>query len=470
MPTASKTAERVDPSVWRIVAVAIFGAFLAQIDATVVNLSLATLAVDLKTTLPTVAWVISGYLLAAALTLPINGWLVDRIGAKALYLWCFSAFTLASMLCGLAWSAASLIVFRLLQGMVGGLLAPMTQLMIARAAGGNMAKVMGFAAMPILLAPIMGPVIAGAILQHTSWRWLFFVNLPVGALAVLLAVLFLPPDRDPTARRGFDLLGFATLSPGLALFLYATDHLTDRRGAAALAVAAALLLAFLLEARRKGDRALIDVGLWRNRGFSASILTQFLTNGTTFAGQMLLPLYLIRACGRAPGTTGLLLLPLGLGMLCTYPWIGTLTKRWGIRGVSAGGALLAVLATAPLIYLARVNFSFAIFAPVLFLRGVGMSTIGIPSVSAAYATVPREQLPMASTALNVLQRLGGPVMTTLVATFLAWRLSRGAASPGPAFADSFALLLGLQLFVFAAALRLPAAIGGDRDAEVTGPE
>jgi MFS family permease len=129
--------------------------------------SLLNLAAELHASLSTIQWVTSGYLLALALMLPLNGWLVERIGAKALYLWCFAAFTLSSTLCGVAWSANALIAFRILQGMSGGLMAPMAQMMmIARAAGKHMTRVMGYAAVPILLAPLLGPVIAGAILQY----------------------------------------------------------------------------------------------------------------------------------------------------------------------------------------------------------------------------------------------------------------------------------------------------------------
>src|ERR1700722_13551075 len=146
--------DRLDPLVWKITAVAVLGSLMGQVDATVVNVSLSSLAVDLHSSLTTIQWVTSGYLLALALMLPLNGWLVRRLGAKSLYLWCFSIFTLSSALCGLAWSANSLIAFRILQGMSGGLMAPMTQMMMARAAGKHMARLMGYAAVPVLMGPI----------------------------------------------------------------------------------------------------------------------------------------------------------------------------------------------------------------------------------------------------------------------------------------------------------------------------
>src|SRR6202012_5328704 len=199
-------ATQASPQLWRVSSVAILGAFLSQMDATIINVSLSSLALELHTTPSGIQWVTSGYLLALALTLPLSGWLVDRVGAKALYLWCFAAFTLTSALCGLAWSANSLIGFRILQGMSGGLLAPMAQLIMVRAAGDRMARVFGFAAMPILLAPLLGPVIAGELLRFASWRWLFLVNLPVGALALVLAALFLPHGRGERRPRSLDLI------------------------------------------------------------------------------------------------------------------------------------------------------------------------------------------------------------------------------------------------------------------------
>jgi EmrB/QacA subfamily drug resistance transporter len=450
-------ADRLAPAIWKIIAVAVAGAFMPLLGTTMVNVSLLSLAAELHASLSTIQWVTSGYLLALALMLPLNGWLVERIGAKALYLWCFAAFTLSSTLCGVAWSADALIAFRILQGMSGGLMAPMAQMMIARAAGKHMVRVLGYAAVPILLAPLLGPVIAGAILQFASWRWLFLINLPVGALASVLAIFFLPNDREETQQRDLDLVGFALLSPGLVLFLYGSDHMGERIGQMTVALSVILLAMFFKVAIRKGDRALIDLQLFKGKIFVAATVAQFMSNGISFAGQMLIPIYLISACGRSPSATGWLLAPLGVGMICSYPWMGALTQRFGIRKLSAGGAFLALAGTLPLVWLAGHGLIVAVLACGLFVRGVGLSAVGIPSISAAYASVQRRDLPMATTSLNIVQRLGGPTMTTLCATFLGWRLS---VAPGPAvtsgaFAEAFGLLCFLHLLLFLATLRLP---------------
>ena len=446
--------------VWKVGSVAVLGSLLAQLDATVVNVSLSSLAVDLHSSLSTIQWVTSGYLLALALMLPLNGWLVGRIGSRAVYLWCFSAFTLSSALCGAAWSAESLIAFRILQGMSGGLLAPMAQMMMARVSGKNTARVFGYAAVPVLLGPLLGPILAGAILQHFSWRWLFLVNLPIGLLAIALSLIFLPKDREEIRSQKLDLVGFLLLSPGLVLFIYGSDHLKDRLGELLLLLAVILLVAFFRGAIRKGSQSIVDLALFRGKIFATAATTQFMGNGVGFAGQMLIPVFLIRACGQSPGTTGLLLAPLGLGMILTFPLMGKLSQRFGVRNLAAGGSLIALAGTLPFLYLARHGLSTTILACALFIRGVGLSAVGVPSLTAAYAAVKKADLPVATTALNIVQRLGGPTLTTVCATFLGWRLGL-AHSPDalPAvFVAAFALLCSLHAVLFLASLRLPLII------------
>jgi len=465
----TSSRKRLDPAIWKIASVAILGSFLSQLDATVVNVSLSSLAAELRSSLTVIQWVTSGYLLALALMLPLNGWLVDRIGARRLYLWCFSAFTLSSVLCGMAWSAHSLIAFRVLQGMSGGLMAPMAQMMLARAAGRHLARVMGYAALPVLLGPLLGPVIAGAILRYASWRWLFLVNLPVGLLAIVLAILFLPDDREERTPRDLDVRGLALLSPGLVLFLYGADHIAEREGIVLFLIAIALFAVFVRVSRAMGDRALIDLRLFKGKVFRASTITQFLSNGISFSGQMLIPFFLIRACGQSPAAAGWMLAPLGLGMLCSYPSMGALTQRFGIRGVSTSGALLAFVGTLPFLYLAEHGLVLPVLVAALFVRGMGMGAIGIPSISAAYAAVPKRDLPMAATSLNIVQRLGGPTMTTVCATFLAWRLrATGDMLPGTssrAFTEAFAVLCMLHALQVVSALKLPLSLEKNVKAE-----
>jgi MFS family permease len=192
---------------------------------------------------------------------------------------------------------------------------------------------------------------------------------------------------------------------------------------------------------------------------------QFLQNGSVFAAQMLLPIYLIRACGQTPSKTGLLLAPLGLGMICVYPMMGMLTKRFGIRKVSATGAALCLLSALPLIFFATRSIAGTALAVVLFVRGMGQAAVGTPSISAAYNAVPKSMLPQATTALNIVQRLGGPVLTTALATFLAWQMHAHGTAP-TVFVTAFGLLAALHLVLFASTLRLPVELSST---EAAGP-
>ena len=450
--------------IWKVASVAILGSFISQLDATIVNLSLPVLTRTFHSSLHFIHWVISGYLLALALILPLNGWLVDRIGAKQVYIWCFAAFTLASALCGLAWSAPSLIGFRVLQGLSGGLLAPMTQMMMARIAGPKLAQVVGFSAMPVLLAPILGPVAAGAILQYASWRWLFLINVPVGIAAIVIALAFLPADRDTVRRRSLDAVGLALLSPGLVALLYAFDRLPGAAGMVPLAIATVLLTGFLVWIQRRGRMALINPMLFADRAFSTAVGVQFLSNGVGFTGQLLLPVFLMQACGQQPAQIGFLLAPQGLGMMCGYPSMGYLTDRFGVRPVSCTGALLALFATLALTWIGSrdlVNWAFML---ALFVRGMGLSAIGVPSVSAAYAAVARDDLPMASTAINVIQRLGGPALTTVMSAFLAWRSATIPwGTSHSIYVEAFLLLAAFHMAMVVMALQLPWKIGSGPD-------
>src|SRR5271170_406826 len=459
-------AEALPAGIWKIVTVAILGSFLSQLDATVVNVSLPTLAVELHSTLSTIKWVTSGYMLALALMLPMNGWLVDRIGARRLYLWCFATFTMSSALCGAAWSAESLVGCRVLQGMSGGLLAPMTQMMIARAAGKHMARVLGYAALPILLGPILGPVLAGTILQFASWRWLFLVNVPVCLAGIVMAALFLPDDSGERRVRAFDGVGFALLSPALVLFLYGSDHLQETTGRVLLGIASVLLGLFVRHGWAKGEGALLDLQLFQRNVFATAASTQFLSNGVSYAAQMLVPFYLIQVCRKSPSETGLMLAPLGLGMVCVYPLMGKLTQRFGIRWVSASGATLALVGLAPMVFLASHGLMTGVFVAALVVRGIGQGAVGIPSITAAYASVPKRELPMATTSLNIVQRLGGPTLTTVCATFLAWRMRLSGGASAKAFVAGFALLCGLQALVLLSALRLPTRVERPADESV----
>jgi EmrB/QacA subfamily drug resistance transporter len=458
--TTDAREAKLDPVVLRVVAVVLLGPFMAQVDSTVVNVSLSAIRDDLHSSIESAQWIVSAYLLALALMLPLNGWLVDRIGAKRLYLGCFTLFTVASMGCGAARSMPVLIGARVLQGMAGGLLAPLTQLMMARVAGKQMARVFGYAVVPVLIAPILGPVLAGAILKRASWPWVFYVNLPIGVFAVAAAAWFLPGDEHPPDRRRFDVLGFLLLSPGLVGLLYGLEQATRGHGFGPLVVGATLLGVFILHARRARSSALIDLQLFESGLFANAAVTQFLSNGMLYANQFLVPLYLITGAGLSPQRAGWLLAPPGVAMMFVYPLMGTVTDRFGCRAVVAAGVLLTAVGTLVFVWMTQRGLTTAGVEVGLLLRSAGQGAIGIPTVSAAYASVPKEKLSSATTALNIVQRLGGPMATIVVA--IAVTIGTAHAVGGGAFLLPFLALMSIQLLTLGCAVRLPARIGDSR--------
>jgi EmrB/QacA subfamily drug resistance transporter len=455
--STEKSAAKLDPAALRVIAVVLLGPFMSQMDSTVVNVSLSAIRDDLHSSTESAQWIVSAYLLALALVLPLNGWLVDRLGAKRLYLGCFTLFTATSMACGVARSMPVLVAARIFQGMAGGLLAPLTQLMMARVAGKQMARAFGYAVVPVLVAPILGPVIAGAILKHASWPWLFYVNLPIGVLAVALAARLLPADRHLLEGRRFDVAGFLLISPGLVALLYGLEQVTHGRGFGFIVVGAALLAGFLVHARRAQSSALIDLKLFESGLFANAAVMQFLSNGMLYATQFLVPLYLLTGVGLSPERVGWLLAPAGVAMIFVYPMMGFVTDRFGCRAVVVSGVALTVLGTLPFVWMTQHGVTIAGVEIGLLLRSAGQGAIGIPTISAAYASVPKEKLSFATTAVNIVQRLGGPAATIGVAMAVTIATRRGA--DGRAFLLPFLALMSIQVLALGCAVRLPARIG-----------
>src|ERR1700722_8349304 len=208
------------PELRRISSVVVLGSIMSILATTIVAVALDTLGKDFHVPVSTIQWVTTGYLLALAIVIPVTGWAVDRFGAKPMWMMSLGLFIIGSSLCGRASSDNSLIAFRFLQGLGGGMIMPIGQTIMARAAGPQrMGRVMSLIGIPTLLAPILGPVLGGLIIDNVSWRWIFLVNVPIGVLAIVLSLRFLPSGERQDAGR-LDLVGALLLSPGLAVAVY----------------------------------------------------------------------------------------------------------------------------------------------------------------------------------------------------------------------------------------------------------
>src|SRR5438477_9005625 len=218
--TTAPASNKIDAYVWRISAVVIVGSIMSILDTTIVNVALATLGRELHSTIDQIQWVVTGYMLSLAAVIPVTGWAARRFGAKRVYLTSLVLFTAGSALCGLANSSTELIVFRVIQGVGGGMILPVGQLMMAEAAGPTrMGRVMSVVAVPAMLAPILGPTIGGLIIQNASWRWIFYVNVPIGVIAVAAALRYLPWLKSQKADK-LDVRGLILMATGLPLLTY----------------------------------------------------------------------------------------------------------------------------------------------------------------------------------------------------------------------------------------------------------
>ena len=445
---------RVPASVWRIAAVASLGPLMTNLDSTVVNVALVPLGHSLAVSVHTIEWVTSAYLLALAMALPLSGWLVARWGSRRVYLIAFAGFTVASGLCAASPSANALIAARVLQGLFGGLLTPLAQMTIARAAGPLMSRVMGVAVVPVLLGPMFGPALGGGILEIANWRWLFLINIPFGIVALALAAMLLPRDDHSSTPARLDLVGLATLSPGLAVILIGLDRMTTNRLSAfvALAIGLCLIGCFIRRSRSPAGRTLIDIELLRQPLFATASATQFLSNGVVLGGQVLLPMILL-AGGLGPAATGWMLAATGAGAVVSYPTAGRLVERLGPRTVLLGGVMLTLLGTAPFLLPKPDAIGLPLLAIALFVRGLGIGGLNLPSISIAYAGIERETIQVATTTINIVQRLGGPVAATLIGVVLLH-------SAG--FAPAMVLLCVATIAMVPFGLRMPARAATSR--------
>src|ERR1035441_2902155 len=282
---------RIDSYVWRISAVVIVGSIMSILDTTIVNVALETLGRELHSTIAEIQWVVTGYMLSLAAVIPITGWAARRFGAKPVYLVSVGLFTAGSALCRLATSTNELILFRVLHGIGGGRVLPIGQLMMADAAGPKrMGRVMSIVAVPAMLAPILGPTIGGLILDNASWRWIFYVNLPIGIAAVIAALRVLPRIEPGPADR-LDYRGLVLMAAGLPLVTYGlaeigiTGSFVAAKVLIPIIVGLAMVAAFSVHALRV-PKPLLDLRLYRRPTFSAASITMFCQGAALFGGMI----------------------------------------------------------------------------------------------------------------------------------------------------------------------------------------
>jgi EmrB/QacA subfamily drug resistance transporter len=423
-PTGGLTG--FDPQLKRLAVVVVLGTIMSILDTTIVNVAIDTLSKDFHAPLSTVQWVSTGYLLALATVIPLTGWAMERFGAKRMWIISLVLFLGGSALCGASWSVQSLIVFRVLQGFGGGMIMPIGQSILATEAGPKrMGRVMSLLGVPMLLGPVLGPVLGGLIVDTVSWRWIFYVNLPIGVVAIALALRFLPADGPTSSSSRLDVRGMLLLSPGLALVVFGLAQAGQGSAVSVVApivIGSIMVVAFVGHALRSKITPLIEVVLFRNRSFAAAAATTFFFGAALYGGMLLLPLYYQVVRGESALNAGLLMAPQGIGAALVMPLAGKLTDRFGAGRIVPGGLVVAALGTVAYTQLGA-HTSYALLAVSLFVRGIGFGFVMMPAMAAAYQDLSRDRVPRASTAINIVQRVGGSIGTALVAVVLTHQIT-----------------------------------------------
>lgn len=412
---------------WKVLGIAMLGVLMAALDTSIVNVSLPAIMADFGASLDDIEWVITGYMLAFAAMIPATAWLRDRFGQKNLYIASLIVFTIGSLFCGLAWSLSSLIFARVLQAVGGGAIMPSAMTMITESfAPKDRARAMGIFGMGVLVGPSFGPTLGGWLTNAFGWRSIFLVNLPIGVIGVILAVIVLRYDRPHKDHRpAFDLWGFAFLTLFLVSFLLGVSKGEKEGWYSAYEVTCFLLsgagLVGFLVVESIVPNGIVDLGLFRYPIFTAAMAVTVVRSIALFGGVFLLPIFLQQQKGLDEIESGLILLPGSLVVGAMMPLTSKLMERISPRILTIGGLLFVCL----FMYLYRnldVNTSlWGIIMPTV-LRGIGIGLLFTPVTMTAMNHVPKAKIAMASSISNLVQQVGGSIGIAVLGTVLAHRI------------------------------------------------
>jgi EmrB/QacA subfamily drug resistance transporter len=445
-PAAAKPAlEPLPQGTFLVAGVVVLGAIMSILDVTVVSVALETFQREFSATSAEVAWTMTGYTLALAAVIPLTGWAADRFGTKRLFMLAVLLFTLGSALCATASSLEMLVFYRVLQGLGGGMLMPLGMTIMTHKAGPqNVGRVMAILGIPMMLGPIGGPILGGWLVDAASWHWIFLVNVPIGVLTIVYALLVLPKD-DVEPSETFDFLGMLLLSPGLATLLYGVSSIPGAKqeegtiwtfDVVAFTIIGALLVAAFVPwaLARRNKHPLIDLRLFKDRQMTVAVIAMALFAMAFFGAGLLFPLYFQQVLREDALGSGLLLIPQGVGAVLTMPIGGVLSDRIGPGKIVLTGIVLDTIGLAFFINIGADPSTFRILLG-LFVMGLGMGLTMMPMFSAALATLRHEHIARGSTLLNVTQQVAASIGTAIFAVILTNELAKGdQAAIGAAFA------------------------------------
>ncbi len=432
-----------------------FGLFMIMLDNTVVNVALPSIQRDLGADLSELEWIVAGYALTFASLMLVGGKVADAYGRRRIFIIGIVVFTIASLLCGLASSSEMLIAARVLQGAGAALMNPATLSIIAATFPPRQrGTAIGIWAGVSALALAIGPLVGGLITEHLEWSWIFFVNVPVGILAIAASYLFIDESRDET-HTSLDVPGLATSAVGLFALTYGlieanTYGWTSPRIVGAFVLASASIAAFVVIEKRRRE-PMLPLELFRNGTYTGANLVVLLVALAMFGVFFFVSLYMQNVLGYSPVQTGAAFLPMTILIILVAPIAGKTSDRIGSRGLMTAGMLFVAL---QLVLFSRLSAdaTFWNLLPGLVVGGIGMALTMTPSAAAATRSVPVEKSGVGSAVLNSARQIGGTMGIALIGAIMA------AEAGGEVSVDAFMRGFGTALQVAAGIALLGAVV------------
>jgi DHA2 family multidrug resistance protein len=410
---------------WLVAVSVMFATFMEVLDTTVVNVSLPHIAGSLSVTIDEATWVLTSYLVANAIILPMTGWLAATFGRKRLLILSVVGFTAASFLCGLAPTLPTLILFRVLQGATGGALQPLSQAVLLEAfPPQDRGKAMGFWALGIVVAPILGPVLGGWLTDSYSWRWVFYINIPVGVASIVMTKLYIfDPPYLRQERRPIDYWGIGMLVVGIGALQILLDKgqqedWFESNLMIALAVISAVTLIALVVHELTTDDPIVDLRVFKARSYAVGVFLMTIVGFVLYGSMVLLPIMLQTLLGYPPLQAGIAMAPRGIGSFFMMPLVGLMTGKFDPRKLLTLGLIVG---GSTLLWLSRLNLQagyWDIFWPQL-IQGVGMSLLFVPLTTVSMDPIPRERMGYATSLFNLMRNIGGSIGIAMTGTILA---------------------------------------------------
>ena len=402
----------------------VLGAMAPLLDSTMVNIAIHTLVKDLNSSVEIVQWTITGYVLATGIAVPFSSWLLNKFDGKHVFLMGEILFAIGSVLSAISPNINFLIGARLIQGFAGGLIIPILTTLLVQTAGQKvMGQMMATVGLPMILGPLFGPIFGGVIIKYLSWHWIFWVNIPVGIISIILIIGKMPhyPAQNKTAK--MDLTGIILLATATAAIIYgivkasSAANFLNQKTLLFVGIGLALIFLYIIWALKMKETVVLPLKLFSHNSFNGSIIGLFIAGTVLNGAMLLLPLFFQDIRNMSVMAAGLALIPQGIGMLISRPLTGKLTDRIGAKYVVFGSLLITFIGTLPF-YWIDATTSYWIIAAILFIRGIGAGGILMPLMTDTYTGMEKAEIPAASIGSRIVQNIGSAFGSALISTLV----------------------------------------------------